>query len=178
LDEGTRQRNPLLLSAGQLGRQPRTQVANLEEIQQDVDAADVSAATVRRDQRRHHVLPHRQVRIKRVGLEHVGDATRGRRNRGDIPPGDAADTRVRCLETRDDPAERRLAGSRRTGDGKQLARARRQRNLVQRPDGGERLGNVAQLDLVRELRRCWGAQAGMDIHDDDSRLRPSALANR
>ena len=178
LDEGARERDPLLLAAGQLGRQPRTQVAYLEEIQQDVDAADVGPATVRRDQRRHHVLPHRQVRIKRVGLEHVGDAARGRRNRGDIPPGDAADTRVRCLETRDDPAERRLAGSRRTGDGKQFARARRQRNLVQRPDGGERLGNVAQLDLVRELRRCCGAQARMDIHDDDSRLRPSALANR
>jgi hypothetical protein len=178
LDESARERDPLLLAAGQLGRQPCTQVAYLEDIQQGVDDTDVGPATVGRDQGRHHVLPHRQVRIKRVGLEHIGDAARGRRNRGDIPSGDAADARVRCLETRDDPTQGRLAGPRWSGDGKQFARARRQRDRVQRPDGGECLGNVAQLDLVRELHRHCRAQARVDIHGDDSRLRPSALANR
>ena len=50
LDEGACERDPLLLAAGQLGRQPRTQVAYLEDIQQGVDAADVGPATVRRHQ--------------------------------------------------------------------------------------------------------------------------------
>jgi hypothetical protein len=38
------------LAARQLGRQSRGEMAYLQELQQDIDDAEVAAATVRRDQ--------------------------------------------------------------------------------------------------------------------------------
>ncbi len=178
LHEDARQRHALLLAPRQLRRQPRAEMPDFEKLEQRVDSRLVASTSVRRDERRHDIVAHRHMRIERIGFEHVGDVPPARRDPVDIALGDAAVALVGRLEAGDDPAQRRFAGSRRSGHGEHLARPRRERHRLQGGDRTEILGYAAQLEDRAGAGRGCAQKVRMRVHAATSRLRPCGPANR
>ena len=68
-----------------------------------------------------HIVPDRQVRIERIGLEHHGDAAVGRRHDGHVGAVDQHAARGRVLQPGDDAQQRGLAAARRADEDDELA---------------------------------------------------------
>ncbi len=143
LHQGPRKRDALFLSARKRRRQPPREMADFQELEQRIDTGGLVGTAVGGHQRRHHVLPHRHVRIERVGLEHVGDVPRLRGHSRDIPAADATDAVVWRLQSCNDPAERRLARAVLATERVHLALFQGECHIRQRLDGAEAFADIA-----------------------------------
>ena len=79
----------LALAAGELGGLAIEELLELEHLRDLVGPPlDQVLRRLGDPEREGDVLPHRHVRIERVGLEHHRDAALGRRHVGDVDPAD------------------------------------------------------------------------------------------
>jgi hypothetical protein len=95
------------------------------------------------------VLPHRHVRIERVGLEHHGDAALRRRHVGDVDAVEEALAGGDALEPGDHAQQRRLAAARRAEQRGERALVDREADVVDRRHDAVALGHAPELDMRR-----------------------------
>ncbi len=143
-------RDPLTLATRKLGR---TTIEIGLELQ---DAGDLERALVLHlsrlpgdGEREGDVLPHRHVRVERVGLEHHGDAPLRRRHIGDIRIVDEALAGGDILESGDHPKQRRLAAAGRAEQRGERALLDREAQIGDRGDRAVALRHPPQFDMGR-----------------------------
>ena len=157
-DERARERDALLLAAGELARQAlvhrhqadrRHRRAGPLARQRAGDAGDAQAVG--------DVGEHVHVRKERVALEHHADVALGRRQIGDVAAGDDDPAAGRRLEPGDHPQRRRLAAAARAEQRRQGPARNAKADLVdgQRPVriAAVALGDGAEFDPVARLAR-------------------------
>ena len=79
------------------------------------------------------VLPHCQMRVERVVLEHHGQVAFGRPQPGDVTPVHRHAPAIRCFQPRDDAQQRALAAAGRADQRQELARPQPGRDTAQAP---------------------------------------------
>jgi len=147
VDQGTGERDPLLLAAGQLIRPgPLPPVEPGQADGRGDAAAELGPRHVGLAQPEGDVLEHVEVREQRIALEHGVDRAPVRREAGDLPPGDLDRPLRRPLESGDHPQRGCLTAAARADDGEELPR----RDVeVDGPDGdqlAEPLLHAAEAD--------------------------------
>ncbi len=156
VDECARDRDALLLAAGQLVRIVVQSVAEADDLQDLLRAAvsfgrlHLAAAVVK--QRQLDVVERRRPRQEIEPLEHEADLLVPRhrelvpRQLGDVLPVEKILAAGRTIQTPDDVHERRLAGARRAGDAHEFAADDVERRPPQRADF-----DVANLIGLRQV---------------------------
>jgi hypothetical protein len=122
LGQAARKRNALLLPAGELMGLPLAELAQLHELQHRLDALlDRALGHAVAPQAEGDVVPHREVREQRVGLEHHVERALVGHQPGDVLALEQYASRGRRLEAREHAQQRRLAAARRAEQGEDLA---------------------------------------------------------
>ena len=122
-----------------------------------VEAAAIAALDLRRLGRLACLSPSpilsrdRQVRIERIGLEHHGDAARGRRPDIDVLAFDQDVASARLLEPGDDPEQGRLPAARRADEDHEFAVAYGEVDPMQHLGRAKRLHHRFQLKRAQFL---------------------------
>ena len=150
--QGTRQCDPLLLAAGQFGRQAALVSRHRHQLEQLARprvalgrrlAADLPAEG--------HVVQHVQVREQRIALEHHGGAALGRAAVGDVLAAQQNLARTDALVAGDHPQGGRLAAARGPEQAAIAARGNAQVDAVDRRGGTVALGQRGELQRRVEL---------------------------
>src|SRR5581483_328659 len=140
-------RDALLLTFGDLGRQAVQHLAQMQDLGDLGDAAgDLGAADALAVERHGDVLAHGQRRIKRVELEHHGDVALLRRQRVHALAGDDDVPGGRAFQTGDHAQGGGLAAARRAEQADDLAGRDRKIGIAHRDEIAELLGDLANLD--------------------------------
>ncbi len=142
--EHPRERDPLLLSTGQLRRFAALQSGELD-LREDVGdaAADLAAVDAGTAQPERDVVEHAQVREQCVALEHGVDVAPVRGDPRDVDPVEEDLTAGRWLEARDHAKRRRLSAARRPEQREELARRHAQADRV---DGDRIVVSLGEID--------------------------------
>ena len=145
--ERTGERHPLTLTAGQLMRSLTGPFGQPDQLEQLVDAgADLVPFALADPQPEGDVLEHGHVRERGVVLEHEPDAPVLRAHSGHVLAGDPDHSPVGLLEAGDDPQERRFARAARPEQRGQRSLGDVERDVVERGEVAELLGDVLGLD--------------------------------
>ena len=164
-NDRARQRDALLLAAGELARRSLQQVADADLGGRPGDgAADLVARDADHLQREADVLLDRHVRIERVALEHHRDVALAGLLRRHVDAVHQHAARVHRFEAGEDAQRRRLARSRRAEQDEELARLDREVDAVQHRRLAVLLDDALDAD-----------GAGVDRHDRRDLGRSSAL---
>ena len=148
--ERPRERDALLLAAGELPRLPllvaleRDQAQDLAHAALQLRAADALAPQAERD-----VLADREVREERVALEDGVDVAPVRRPTGHVLVGEQDAARGRLLEAADHPQRRRLAAAGGPEKREERAALDVEAEVVDRDDVVEALRDALQADVGR-----------------------------
>src|SRR5262249_3330179 len=138
------QRDPLLLPAGELAGLPLVVPAELDRLEDAVDArADLALLHARPPQPEGDVVEDVEVGKERVALEHGVDLAAVRRRRWHVGAVEQDLSLRRALEAGDEPQGRRLAAARRAEQGEELACLDGDVDPV---DGGDLTELLSQLD--------------------------------
>jgi len=150
--ERPRERDSLLLAAGQLVRVALALVGQVDDLQELADALpDVILGSLAHLQPEPDVVGHVHVREQRVGLEDHADVPLVRRSVGDVLAVDRDRAGARLLEARDHPQGRGLAATRGAEEGHELAFLRLQVEVRDRDRLAEALLDVGQLEVAHSL---------------------------
>ena len=176
VDEGARQRHPLLLPTGQLGGTALLVAAQLDELEHVVDLApDFADAAATQAER--HVLEDVEVREQRVALEdRVHRALVGAQP-ADVPPRDRDGARRRLLEPRDHPQRGGLAAAGGSQKGEEAPLLHEQVQGVHSGELPEPLGHRAQAQVGACLGRVAGPLLGVGVGPGGHRQAPITAAN-
>ncbi len=137
----------LALAAGELLRLALEQVGNPEAVRDHCDAGlGFGPGGACEAQAELHVLPHIHVGIERIGLEHHGDAARGRSEIGHVPPADRDGAFARFLEAGDEAQQGRLAAARRADEDDEFAVRHVEAEIGDGLEISEAFRHVAQHD--------------------------------
>ena len=148
-DQRACERHALALAAGKLERPPPAQAGELDEVERLLDAGvDLPPIDPPHPQTEGDVLRHGHVREQRIVLEDHADIAREGLQVLDMPPLEVDLAGVRREEPGDQPERRRLAASRRSEQGDELALRDGQ---VERAHGGD--DAEALLDALEQQRR-------------------------
>ena len=174
-------RDPLALAARKLGR---TTVEIGLELQ---DARDFERALVLHlsrlagdGEREGDVLPHRHMRVERVGLEHHGDAPLRRRHVGNVDVVDEALAGRDRLESGDHPEQRRLAAAGRAEQRGERAFIDREAEIGDRGDRAVAFRHPPQFDMGRAAASApvvAPRRSSLDPRRQHDRLRHPPLEN-
>ena len=144
VDECARERDPLLLAAGELPRLAPLEPREPDELERlDNAAAELVATYLLPAQSEGDVLEDRQVREERVRLEHRVHVALVRRQSAHVAAAELDAAGGRVLEAADHPEGGRLAAAGRTEHGEEAAAPDVERDLV---DGGDVLESLRQVD--------------------------------
>src|SRR6478609_7296492 len=147
--ERARQRDALLLAAGQLLRAPAAEAGELDEVEDLADPlADLLLADLLALEAERHVLLDGQVREERVALEHRVDVAPERRVVGDVDTAQEDLARGRVLEAADHPQRRRLAAARRAEHREEAAPLDLEAEIVDRQRLGEALRHALETNIA------------------------------
>ena len=143
----TGDRHPLLLTAGELARQPRAVAREAHECQSLLrPGPDLRLAHAADREAVADILGDGEVREEGVGLEDHGDVARRRRQCGHVLPADQDAPRGRKLEASDHAQGGGLAAAGRTQERHEVAGPDLERHLAHRDHGAEGLGYPLELD--------------------------------
>ena len=158
--KGAGERHPLALASGKLGRIALREPVELDELEQLVHAiADLGARPLADGQPEGDVVVHRHVLERGVVLEDHSDPTGACRLLGDVFRPDQHLARIRPLEPRDHAQQRRLAASTRPEQRRERALGNRDRDIVQRRETVEPLGDVDDRDPAHRAPSSLGCRA-------------------
>jgi hypothetical protein len=145
LDDRSADRDPLPLPARHLPRLFVEVRRNLEHLGGRGDPPlNLVARRARVLEAEGHVLPHRHVRIERIGLEHHCQVPLARRERVDAAAVQPHLARIRGFKAGDDAEQGRFAATGRAEKGDELARLHLERDAVQDQRVAEGFANVAE----------------------------------
>ena len=150
--------DPLLLTAGELRRQPLIHAFERHQAQQLLTAlAPAPCAHVAHAQRELDVVGHRHVAKQRVVLEHEPDAALARRDVSDVAAVERDASVIDSREPGDRPQQRALAAAARTEQHEELALADIERDVVDDRNARVALGDLVERD--RHAADATGAAA-------------------
>src|SRR5678815_2998682 len=150
----TRGRAALALAARQLRRQAVLEALELDQREQLAHArVDLGLGALADAQRERDVLVDVEVAKQRVVLEHQADVALARRLRREVHAVEQRAAAVGALEAGQDAQQRGLARPRRAEQGDQPAARDLERDLVERIERSESLGETANFDHGASTRR-------------------------
>ena len=157
------QRDALLLAARQLRRILGALLRHAHELQQLGDAGgDLAARLAAVDEAVADVLHHGQVGEQRVGLEDDAEVALRRRQPRDVAAADLDRAGVLHLEAGDHAQQRGLAAAGRPEEADELAALDLERDVIERREGAEALGDALdpQVNGTSGRRLAARAQSG------------------
>ena len=150
LDERPRQRDALLLAAGQLVRLAAREGAELDLREHGGDALlDLGARDRLLAQTERHVVEHGEMREERVGLEHHVDRSPVRRHVGHVAAVQEDAPRVGGSQPGNEAQQRGLAATRVAEQAEVFAAADVERDAAHRLDAGEGLRDIVEAQNRR-----------------------------
>ena len=166
VDEGTRERDPLLLATGELVC-PALLVAGEVDLLEDLagPSPDLAAVDATALEAEGDVAGDVEVREQGVALEDHVDRALVRRVAGHVAAAKLDPAGGRQVEAADHPQGRGLAAPGRPEQREELARPDRQGDVVDRDDIAEPLREVREADLGLGSRRGLGVGLGGEHHD-------------